>query len=401
MPSPVPPATARTLHDLAPAGTDPDRDPAAVHAHLREQGPVHRIHVPGTGDAWLVVGRTEARAALTDPALSNDIRHCGSWSDDGGHALGRNMLQTDPPEHTALRAGVARHFTPARVAALRPRVQEIAAELVAALPRSGGVDLVAAFAMPLPVTVICELLGVPAEDRAAVREWSRDLVTPDSAAAARSAAAAMTAHFDRMLVHKREHPGDDLFSALTAPDTGAPLAPEDLLGMCFLLLVAGHETTVNLISGAFHALLSRPELLASVRADPSLLAGVVEETLRFHSPVSAAAFRYAAEDTRIADTPVPRGDAVLVSLAAAGRDPEHWPEPEVFDPRRARSGHLGFGHGVHHCLGAPLARAEAVAALTELLAARPALRLAVAPDALRWRSSTLLRGLAELPVRFD
>lgn len=172
------PRTAPTLGELAPAGVDPVRDPDAVLAHLRRLGPVHRVHVPESGDAWLVVGRDEARAALTDPALRNDIRHSATWSHDGGNALGRNMLQTDPPDHTRLRSLVSRHFTPARIAALEPRVREIAEELAAALPRRGTADLVADYALPLPVAVIGELLGVPGEDRAALRDWSYQLLTP-------------------------------------------------------------------------------------------------------------------------------------------------------------------------------------------------------------------------------
>ncbi|MGX2997088.1 cytochrome P450 family protein [Streptomyces sp. JNUCC 64] len=393
-------AAAPTLADLAPVGTDPYLDPSPLHDALRRLGPVHRVRVPEAGDVWLVVGRDAARAALTDPALRNDVRHAANRPAGDIGALGRNMLQSDPPEHTALRARVARHFTPGRVEALRPRVRRIAADLVAALPRSGEADLVSAFAAPLPVTVICELLGVPEGDRDAVRSWTRDLLTPETEEARAVATGALAEHLGRLLAEKRDRPADDLLSTLAAPDAGEPLAPLDLLGMAFLLLVAGHETTVHLISSAVYALLCRPELLDAARRDPGLLDGVVEETLRFHSPASAAIFRYAAEDTRVGGTAVAKGETVLVSLAAAGRDPAGCPAPEVFDPRRGRSGHLGFGHGAHHCPGAPLARIEAVTALTELLAHRPALRLAVPPESVRWRPALTLRGLVELPVRF-
>lgn len=394
------PRTAPTLGELAPAGVDPVRDPDAVLAHLRGLGPVHRVHVPGSGDAWLVVGRDEARAALTDPALRNDIRHSATWSHDGGNAPGRNMLQTDPPDHTRLRSLVSRHFTPARIAALEPRVREIAEELAAALPRHGSADLVADYALPLPVAVIGELLGVPGEDRAALRDWSYQLLTPDSAEAAGAAMGAMGTYFAEQLARKRERPGDDLLSALAAPGAGDgdALTADELLGMCFLLLVAGHETTVHLISGALYALLCQPGELAALRAEPSSVGRVVEETLRLHAPVTTTAFRFAAEATRIGGTVVGAGDSVLVSLAAVGRDPGRFAEPGRFDPGRAGRGHLAFGHGVHHCLGTPLARMEAGVAVTVLVARRPAVRLAAGSEALRWRASALTRGLAALPV---
>ncbi|MFJ4768276.1 cytochrome P450 [Streptomyces uncialis] len=392
------PRTAPTLGELAPAGVDPVRDPDAVLAHLRRVGPVHRVHVPGSGDAWLVVGRDEARAALTDPALRNDIRHSATWSHDGGNALGRNMLQTDPPDHTRLRSLVSRHFTPARIAALEPRVREIAEELAAALPRHGTADLVADYALPLPVAVIGELLGVPGEDRAALRDWSYQLLTPDSAEAAGAAMGAMGTYFAELLARKRESPGDDLLSALAAPGAGDSLTSDEVLGMCFLLLVAGHETTVHLISGALYALLRRPGELAALRAEPSSVGRVVEETLRLHAPVTTTAFRFAAEATRIGGTVVGAGDSVLVSLAAVGRDPGRFAEPGRFAPGRPGWGHLAFGRGVHHCLGAPLARMEAGVALTVLVARRPAVRLAAGSGTLRWRASALTRGLVALPV---
>ncbi|MEV3872751.1 cytochrome P450 [Streptomyces sp. NPDC049906] len=389
-----------TPHDLAPPGTDPDQQPEALYQRLHAEGPVHRVRMLDLGDVWLVVGRAEARAALADPLLRNDLRHSAGWSDDGSYGPGRNMLQTDPPEHTRLRARVTRHFTQARVTALRPRIRQITAELVDALPRSGTADLVDAFAVPLPITVICELLGVPEQDRPTMRAWSRDLITPESDEIGRASSAAMAGYFGELLARKRRLPEDDLLSLLAAPDDEDPLSPEELIGMCFLLVVAGHETTMNLISGALYTLLCQPPLLASVRADPSLLGGVVEETLRFHSPARAAAFRYAAGDTRIGDTAVARGEAVVISLGGAGQDPRGCPHPERFALGRERPNHLGFGHGVHHCPGAPLARTEGVIALTELLARRPELRLAVPPDAVHWRTSVLLRGLDELPVRF-
>ncbi|MFD3559836.1 cytochrome P450 [Streptomyces sp. NPDC058686] len=374
-------------------------DPYPVYAALRAKGPVHRVLVPESGEAWLVVTRDAARAALTDPRLRNDIRHSASWRDDGGHAIGRNLLQTDPPQHTRLRRLVAGHFAPGRITALRPRIADIATDLLAELPHQGTADLVSAYALPLPVTVICDLLGIPASDRAAFHAWSNALVMPASPEQAVAAATELTVYLGELIERKRRTPDAGLLGVLVAGAAGDdPLATDELLGMAFLLLVAGHETTVNLISGTLHALLSHPDQLDLLRAEPELTGAAIEESLRYNSPVHASAFRFAAEPLDIAGTHIPAGDAVLVSLAAASRDPLHFPDPDRFDLRRAPNSHLGFGHGLHHCLGAPLARAEATIALRLLLRDRPALEFARHPATLTWRTSTLLRGLTELPL---
>ncbi|MCX4546149.1 cytochrome P450 [Streptomyces sp. NBC_01565] len=395
---------APTLEELAPAGSDVTADPYPALAALRERGRVHRIHVPGTGDVWLVLGRDEVRAALTDHRLRNDIRHSATWDSDGGHAIGLNMLQTDAPHHTRLRALVAREFTAGRVDALRPRVQQIADELLDALPPAGTFDLVAGYALPLPLTVICELLGVPSADQHLFHAWSAELVAPSSPAAAATAGAEMTAYFASLISAKAGDPGTDLMSALvlaSADEEG--LSPEELLGMAFLLLVAGHETTVNLISGGVLNLLRHPDQLAALRADPSLLGGAIEEMLRHDGPVTSAAFRHAAEPLEIAGVRIPAGDSVMLSLASASRDPEHFPDPDRFDIRRPARGHLAFGHGIHHCLGAPLARLEGRIALATLLRRLPDLALALdaGPDALPRRANAMLRGVAALPVSWS
>ncbi|MEU3100986.1 cytochrome P450 family protein [Streptomyces griseoflavus] len=394
---------APTLEDLAPAGHDLAADPFPVLAALRDEGPVHRVHVPGSGDAWLVVTRDAVRAALTDPRLRNDIRHSATWETDGGHAVGRNMLQSDPPHHTRLRRLVAGRFTPARVAALRPRIETVAGELLDRMPPTGTADLVSGFALPLPITVICDLLGVPGADRAAFHAWSDELVVPTGQEAAAASAAALASYLTGLIAEKTRTPDGSLLADLAAagpPDgTGAGLTAGERLGMAFLLLVAGHETTVNLISATVHNLLTRPDQLALVRADPALAGAAVEESLRFGTPVHAGAFRFAAEPLELAGTEVAAGDAVLVSLAAASRDPLAFPDPDRFDLTRRAQGHLAFGHGAHHCLGAPLARAEAVVALRLLLERHPSLALATGPASLTWRTSTLVRGLTSLPVR--
>ncbi|MEV0742498.1 cytochrome P450 [Streptomyces sp. NPDC050549] len=391
-----------TLQDLAPDGHDLATDPHPVYAALRARGPVHRVLVPGSGESWLVVTRDAARAGLTDPRLRNDIRHSSTWQDGGGHALGRNMLQTDPPDHTRLRRLVAGHLTPARIAALRPAVEAIAVDLLAGLPMRGTADLVSDYALPLPVTVICDLFGVPAADRTVFHAWSSELVMPASSEAGASAADALGGYLADLLHRKRgTREADllgDLVAAARAPES--PLTSQELLGMAFLLLVAGHETTVNLVSATVHALLTHPEQLELLRAEPESTGAAVEESLRHSAPVHATAFRFAAEPIDLAGTRIAAGDTVQISLAAASRDPLHFPDPDRFDLRRRGPGHLAFGHGLHHCLGAPLARTEAAVAVRLLLHHRPDLTLATDPTTLRWRTSTLVRGLSALPVRF-
>lgn len=390
---------APTLDQLAPIGTDFTADPYPVYAALREKGRVHRVHIPGSGDVWLVLGRDEVRAALTDPRLRNDIRHSATWDSDGGNAIGLNMLQTDAPQHTRLRTLVAREFTAGRIETMRPRVQQIADGLLDALPSVGVTDLVADYALPLPLTVICELLGVPVGDQHLFHTWSTELVAPSSPTAAGAAAGEMGAYFAALIAAKAGDPGPDLMSALVRASAAQDgLSAEELLGMAFLLLVAGHETTVNLISGGVLNLLRHPDQLAALRADPGLLDGAVEEMLRHDAPVTAAAFRFAAEPVEIAGLRIAAGDSVMLSLAAASRDPEHFSDPDRFDIRRTARGHLAFGHGIHHCLGAPLARLEGRIAVETLLRRLPDLNLAVDPDSLVRRPGTMLRGLVALPV---
>ncbi|MET7692947.1 cytochrome P450 [Streptomyces sp. NPDC005483] len=386
---------APTLEELAPDGHDLAADPYPVYAALRAKGPVHRVHVPGTGETWLVVAHDAARAALTDPRLRNDLRHSSSWRSDGGHAVGRNMLQTDPPQHTRLRRLVAAHFTAGRITALRPRIEATALELLDALPERGTADLVARYALPLPVTVICDILDVPAADRTAFHAWADELVMPTSPETANAAAASLTEYLAGLIARGRERRASGLLGDLVA---ATDLTADELLGMAFLILVAGHETTVDLISGTLHALLTHPDQLALLRTEPDLTGQAVEESLRYNSPVHATVFRFAAEPLDIGGTRIAAGDAVQVSLAAASRDPLRFPDPDRFDLRRPTRAHLGFGHGPHHCLGAQLARAEAAVALRLLLRHRPALAFATDPHALTWRSSMLLRGLAELPL---
>ncbi|MFE2493951.1 cytochrome P450 [Streptomyces scopuliridis] len=398
------------LTELTSAAPDFFADPYPAYQALRAEGPVRRIRMPAGEAVWLVLGYEAVRAALGDARLRNDIRHSSEFDSDGGYAIGRNMLQVDPPDHTRLRALVSRQFTARRIAELEPRIRRISAELLDAMAPAGGAELVDAYAFPLPITVICELLGVPAADREAFHRWSSAIVAVTDAEAAVAGATAMTEYLTGLIEEKRRlAPGEDadLLHALVRThdsddEDGDQLAPDELLGMAFLLLVAGHETTVNLISSAVHLLLRHPDQLAALRADPGLLEGAIEETLRYEPSAQIAAYRYTAEPVTLAGTPIPRGERVVLSLAAANRDPARFADPERFDIRRdpaVNRAQLAFSHGIHHCLGAPLARLEASIALPALLERFPDLALDDATAAPEWRPS-LLRGLRTLPVRW-
>jgi cytochrome P450 len=376
-------------------------DPYSVHARLRAQHPVARVIMPGGTPAWLVTGYTEARAALTDPRL---LKLPKGWRPDPESvlaALDLHMLNSDPPDHERLRKLVNKAFTARRVEQLRPRITAITAELLDHMSTRREVDLLASFAFPLPITVICELLGVPVADRDQFRAWSATVVTDTvTAELFHDHATAMTGYFRTLLAARRREPADDLLSALiSARDDTDRLSENELLSMAFLLLVAGHETTVNLIASGTLALLLNPGEMARLRANPALLGSAVEELLRYVNPVNNATFRFTGEPVEIGGVPIGPGEVVLVSLSGANRDPSRYADPDRLDLSRDSGGHVAFGHGIHYCLGAPLARLEAEIAFRGLLERFGSMTLAVPPDALRWRPSTLIHGLQSLPVR--
>jgi cytochrome P450 len=315
--------------------------------------------------------------------------------------MGRYVLITDPPEHTRLRSLVSGAFTMRRVEALRPRVQQITDELLDAMLPKGRADLVDSIAYPLPKTVICELLGIPDIDRVAFRALSSEIVAPSGGDSELAAMQQLAAYLDELIEDKRcTAPADDLLSALirTRAEDGDRLSGDELRAMAFILLVAGHETTVNLITTGVHTLLTHPDQLAALRADMTLLDGAVEEMLRFEGPVETATYRYAAEPMEIGGKSIAEGDPVMIGLDAANRDAAYCPDPHRFDIHRAPQGHLAFGHGIHYCLGAPLARLEARVALRSLLERCPDLALDGPPG--DWLSGMLMRGLRHLPLRW-
>ncbi|GLX47507.1 cytochrome P450 [Streptomyces hygroscopicus subsp. hygroscopicus] len=396
----------RQVVDLGEFGDAFRRDPHPVYAELRARGPVHRIRLPEADEdyeTWLVVGYEEARAALADPRLAKDGAKIGVTFVDQA-LVGRYLLVTDPPQHTRLRSLVTRAFTMRRVERLRPRVRRITDGLLDEMlspGHAGRADLISSLAYPLPLTVICELLGVPEMDRTEFREISTQVVAPTDPESEREATARLGGYLTELIEDKRRSGATgDLLGDLvrTTAEDGDRLSPEELRGMAFLLLIAGHETTVNLIGNGVLALLTHPDQLAALRADMSLIDGVVEETLRWEGPVENATFRYAAEPLEIGGVRIEKGEHVMIGLTAAQRDGARFPVPDRFDIRRDTRGHLAFGHGLHYCLGAPLARLEGRTAISALLERAPGLTLDGPHD--DWLPGMLMRGLRELPVRW-
>ena len=392
-----------------------DRDnPFPLFAEVRESGPVHAITLADGHPAWLVVGYDEAKLLLNDTRLSKDMQAAFS-SGEGvlaeglpGPAFARHMLAVDPPDHTRLRRLVASAFSLRRIESLEPRIRQIVGSLLDALAAAGPdatVDLVPTFAFPLPFTVICELLGVPERDREAFGNALIALLsptdTPEQYAKAKIGSDAVVAQLNSLVDTKEREPGDDLVTDLIrARDGDERLDHGELLSTLLQLIVAGHDTTASLLGNGVVALLRNPDQLALVKADPMRFPALVEEIMRYDAPVPHSTFRYAAEDVEIGGVTIPAGGQVIISLAAANRDGERFDESEHFHVERRENRHLAFGHGIHFCLGAPLARLEGSIALSSLLARFPEIRLAVPSEDLHWGhgDGLVLRGLTRLPV---
>ena len=389
-------------------------NPYPTYAELRSTAPVHRATLPDGRGVWLVTRYEDVLAVLKEGRFAKDWRKVMTPEQfaqippipEVVKPLSRNMLDTDPPDHTRLRALVSKAFTPRLIERIRPRVQAIADALLDAVQGKGEMDLIDDYAFPLPITVIAELLGVPAKDQDRFREWSDAAVSGNASQEYLEKVLiphmrAFTDYLRAMLEEKRKDPRDDLVSGLVqAGQAGDRLSEDELLGMVFLLLVAGHETTVNLIGNGMLALLTHPDQLQKLRKDSSLIKPAVEELLRYDGPVETSTERFAKEDVAVGGTVIPRGEMVLVVIAAADRDPERFQDPDALDIARLDNRHLAFGKGIHHCLGAPLARMEGQIAIGTLLSRMPELRLKEPYESLAWRPGMVLRGLQSLPVEF-
>ena len=386
-------------------------DPFGHFAAARARCPVQKVRLADGHPAWLVLGYDAARQALGDPRISKDMLAAleadGDVAAEGlpGPEFSRHMLNVDPPDHTRLRRLVSHAFTPPRIAALEPAIRSIADSLLDELDAVGHgatVDLVEGYAYPLPFGVIGELLGIPEADRPRLHAWFQVLLTGwagDPPAAAVEASDGIVTYLRELVETKRRNPAGDLVSTLLAAGDDA-LTLQELLSTLFQLVVAGHDTTASLIGNGVVALLDHPGQLKALLADPGQLPAAVDELIRFTAPVPHATFRVTAEPIVLGGVQIPPHEQVLVCLGSANRDPGRFAEPDVLDIGRRDGPNLGLGHGIHYCLGAPLARLEARVAFERLLGRHPGLRLAIDRADLAWAhgDGLVLRGLTSLPV---
>lgn len=389
------------------------RDPYGLYRQMREAGPVHRVRFPSGVVAWLVTGYQAAHSTLNDPrlgknhALGNEgWRKLAAIMPEPQHSqLQVHLLHQDPPKHTQMRRLVLDAFAPRRVEAMRPRFQELADALIDALPEHGGTDAVKCFAARFPFQVLAETIGLPPELAGRFRrEWGKVVQPVGPGDPGRPAyeglLRGLQGYIAEVVAHKRAHRGDDLLGRLVQARDEGELSEEELDSMIFQLLVAGQEPVTNQISTALITLLRHPEQLERLRSEPDLLPQAVEELLRHDSAFELTTWRFLAEDADLHGTRVPAGDSIIVSLCAANRDPERFADPDALDLDRTPNPHLAFGHGIHFCPGAALARVELQVALGTLVARLPGLRLAVPEEDIEWIPAVLARGVNELPVSY-
>lgn len=404
--------------DLAAFEPEFNRDPYPLYAELRTVSPVRSAVVYGV-PVWLITRYAEAREALADPRFKHDRVHATEQTREAGpwmfltEKLGfdRYMLASDPPDHTRLRRVVNKVFTPRRVEALRPWIQELTAETFDRFLPAGRVDVIEEVAYPVPIMVISQLLGLPDADRDDVRRWAESFSSAGALDPSRmlSGFLSMREYFENLIARRTAQieagagvgaDADMLTAMIAVRDEGERLDANELLAMAFQILVGGFETTANMIGTGVLALLQHPDQQAVLRAEPGLVPNAIEEMMRYDAPVKQPWFRFTTEDVPVGDVVVPAGSVVVVNLASANRDPQRYPDPDRFDVRRDASGQLCFSHGPHFCMGAPLARLEGEIIFSHLLRHCEDLRLAVDPAELSYRASPSMRILERLPVTF-
>lgn len=390
------------------------QDPYEILERFRNKGPAHEVIFAHGAKVWLVTRYDEIRALVSDPRVSKDgrrmnelfARHSGAPVEEETPGVGfdddlaTHMLNSDPPRHTRLRALVSKAFTAQRVERLRPRIEQVADELLDAFAGKREVDLVDAFAVRLPITIICDLFGIPEEDREDFRLWGTKLVgagqDPEEVA---DASKNVVAYASRLIDAKRADPGDDMISALLrATDDGDRLTHGELVSMIFFLVVAGHITTIYSIGNAVYNLLTHPDELAKLRADLSLMSTAVDELMRYDSAAAVGTFRFTTDEIPLGDVVIPADQILALSWSSGNRDSAHFPDADRLDLNRRPLGSMAFGHGIHYCIGVPLAKLQIEIALARLITRYPDLRLAVEPEQVRWENNALLRGLVALPV---
>ncbi|QKW22411.1 cytochrome P450 [Kitasatospora sp. NA04385] len=387
------------------------QNPYPLFAQLSEQGPTRMAMYPGGPETWVVTRYEDVRQVLADPTVLKDPRNAPDILGGGGQgeddleahpelALVRHMLNSDQAEHARLRKLVGKAFTARPVKGLGPAIEEIVADVLDGLPTGEPVDLVERFALPVTVRTICGMLGIPVADQASFAHQFNTVTNISDPAEMSRAAGELVAYLTALLDEKRRNPDEAMISELIAVSDGDDaFSQAELVSMIFLLLGAGHESTNALITNAVLALIDHPEEKARVAKDLDLVPALVEETLRYDAPFHLATFRYTTEPIEVGGVTIPARESVLTAIGGANHDARHLGGSGAFDLDTAGPGrHLAFGHGVHHCLGAPLARLEGAAALTALLGRHPGFSLAVDRQELQYRPSLLVRGLVALPV---
>ncbi|MBT2757708.1 cytochrome P450 [Mesobacillus foraminis] len=378
------------------------KNPYPAYAKMRKDEPVHKMRFPDGQLGWLITRYEDAVEIMKDPRVIKDVSKLFGGNMDSGSVFMHNMLFSDPPDHKRLRGLVQKAFTPQMISGMRGRIQEITDELLDQAAKGTRMNLIDDFAFPLPIIVISEILGIPTEDRDKFRIWSNSLIEGSNG----EHAAEMFQHVNEFIQYLsewfekvRKNPGEDLISQLIlAEDEGDQLTERELYGVVTLLIIAGHETTVNLIGNSILALLEHPDQFDLLKEHPDRIHQAIEETLRFNGPVEFSTSRWANEDMEFRGQMIKRGELIIISLNSANHDPEVFENPDLFDISREKSPHLAFGKGIHLCLGAPLARLEGEIAITSLMQRFPEMNLAVGKDELEWRPGMIVRGVKEIPL---
>ncbi|ASK60991.1 cytochrome P450 [Virgibacillus phasianinus] len=379
------------------------QNPYPAYEKLREEEPIPYVLLPDGEYAWMITRYKDAVEALKDQRFIKDFTKLSDNGDmDHSSVFSQNMLFADMPDHKRLRGLVSKAFTPQMIAGLRGRIQEITDDLLDEVEGKDNINLIDEFAFPLPIIVICEMLGIPTEDRNKFRVWSNSMIEGSNGEYAKDIQQHMNdfvQYLGKRFATVRENPGEDLISKLIiSEEQGDQLTEQELYGVVSLLIIAGHETTVNLIGNSVMALLEHPEQFELLKSQPELINTAIEETLRFNDPVEFSTSRWAGENLEFKGSPMKKGDLVIIVLNSANHDPNQFADPEVFDITRQKSRHLAFGKGIHACLGAPLARLEGEIAINSLIKRFPSIKMNADKNELDWRSGMIVRGVRELPI---
>lgn len=377
------------------------QNPYPVYEKLRQNDPIHRVLFPHGDFGWIITRYEDAVEVLKDNRFSKDV--IKRYGPDQDNIFVHNMLFSDPPDHRRLRGLVQKAFTPRLIEGMRSHIQDIADDLLDNLNSQDKMNLIDEFAFPLPIIVISEILGVPLEDQDKFRLWSNSIIdatSEENSEVFEKHAKEFIDYLNAWFAKVREQPGDDLISQLVvAEESGEQLTEKELLGVVALLIIAGHETTVNLIGNGILALLEHPEQRELLIKQPELIHNAVEEMLRYNGPVEFSTSRWASEDIEFHGHHIAEGELVIVALDSANRDEAKFKDADVFDITREKSAHLAFGKGIHLCLGAPLARLEGEIAINTLIRRFPNMQLQADVNELEWRPGMIVRGVKEIPVQ--